>query len=115
MFSRNLIQLHVPAGATPKDGLSAGITMATALYSLATGRVVSADIAMTGELTLTDLVMPIGGLKEKILAARRAGIKKVILPEENRSDCEELPSHILKGIQLHFVSEFGQVIHLCFT
>lgn len=112
-FRRNFIHLHVPAGATPKDGPSAGITMALALYSLAVNRPVKAGFAMTGELTLTGLVMPIGGVKEKTLAARRAKIKKLIFPKNNRKDFEELPGHIQKGLQVHYVEHFTEVLDIC--
>jgi len=113
-FSNHLIHLHVPAGATPKDGPSAGITMACALYSLVTGDPPPADLAMTGELTLSGLVMPIGGVKEKVIAARRAGVKTLILPEENRSDYEDLDEQIRKGITAHFVRSFDEVRKICF-
>ncbi len=113
-FEDNLIHLHVPAGATPKDGPSAGITMATALYSMATHKPVRKKLAMTGELSLTGLVMPIGGLKEKTIAARRARVKTLIFPVENRKDFEELPDHIREGLDVHFVATFDDVIKLCF-
>ena len=113
-FNEHSIHLHVPAGATPKDGPSAGITMATALYSLVKNKSMKSGFAMTGELSLTGLIMPIGGLKEKTLAAKRAKIKKLIFPERNRSDYEELPDHIKKGIMPHFVSQFKDVLPLIF-
>jgi ATP-dependent Lon protease len=112
LFSENLIHLHVPAGATPKDGPSAGITMATSLYSLATGRLVKPDIAMTGELTLTGRVFPIGGLKEKLIAAKRAGLKEVIIPKMNVKDLEEIPAHVKKGLKIHPVEEMKEVIEI---
>ena len=112
LFAENLIHLHVPAGATPKDGPSAGITMATALYSLATGRLVKQLVAMTGELTLTGRVFPIGGLKEKMIAAKRAGIKEIIIPKLNVKDLSEIPAHVKKGITIHPVEEMVQVIEL---
>jgi ATP-dependent Lon protease len=108
------VHLHVPAGATKKDGPSAGISMATAIYSLATDQRVRQRIAMTGELTLTGRVMPIGGLKEKTIAARRSGIKTLIFPEENRKDYELLPEHIRKGLTPHFVRQFTEVVAICF-
>ncbi len=113
-FEENMVHLHVPAGATPKDGPSAGITMATSLYSLVTGKIVRKNLAMTGELSLTGLVLPIGGVKEKIIAAKRAGMKHVALPEENRKDFKEIPDYIHKGITLHFVREFSEVLKLAF-
>ena len=113
-FTHNVIHLHVPAGATPKDGPSAGITMASALYSLVMSRPPRRDLAMTGELTLSGLVMPIGGVKEKMIAARRAGVKTVILPAENRDDFEDLDHEITKGLDPHFVRTFDDVIAACF-
>ncbi len=113
-FNKNMIHLHVPAGATPKDGPSAGITMACSLYSVVTGQPVKANMAMTGELTLTGLVMPIGGVKEKMIASKRAKVKEVLLPKDNQEDFELLPEHIKEGITAHFVSNFDEVIKLCF-
>ncbi len=113
-FAKNFIHLHVPAGATPKDGPSAGITMATALYSLIHGNPVRRHLAMTGELTLTGLVMPIGGLKEKTIAARRAKVKHLIFPADNQKDFDELPEHIKKGLTPHFVRTFDDVVEICF-
>jgi ATP-dependent Lon protease len=113
-FGNHLIHLHVPAGATPKDGPSAGITMACALYSLVTGEPPLAGLAMTGELTLSGLVMPIGGVKEKVIAARRAEVKTLILPEENRADYEDLDEQICTGITAHFVRSFDEVRRICF-
>ncbi|MEW8508098.1 MAG: endopeptidase La [Candidatus Thiodiazotropha sp.] len=112
-FQNSFIHLHVPAGATPKDGPSAGITMAAALLSLARGKPVR-NIAMTGELTLTGQVFPVGGIREKVIAARRAGIRELILPEDNRGDFEEVPEHIRKGIKVHFASVFEDVARLLF-
>ncbi len=108
-FEKALIHLHVPAGATPKDGPSAGITMASALLSLALGQPVR-RLAMTGELTLTGEVFPIGGVREKLIAARRAGIKEILLPEDNRGEFEEVPEHVRKGLTIHFVSRFEEVV-----
>jgi ATP-dependent Lon protease len=113
-FATNFIHLHVPAGATPKDGPSAGITMACALYSLAIDKPMIASTAMTGELTLTGLVMPIGGVKEKVIAATRAKLKRVILPEDNREDYEMLPDHIREGVEAAFVKTFKDVQAICF-
>jgi len=113
-FADNLIHMHVPAGATPKDGPSAGITMACALHSLVEREPVIPNIAMTGELTLTGLVMPIGGVKEKTIAARRAGIKQLIFPVENKKDFEDLDEIITGGIKTHFVKTFDEVLPICF-
>ena len=104
------IHLHVPAGAQPKDGPSAGTAMTTALVSLLTGRPVRDDLAMTGEVTLRGKVLPIGGVKEKVLAAHRAGIRMIILPERNRSDLDELPEDLIRGMQFVFVDNVGQVL-----
>jgi len=112
-FEKAFIHLHVPAGATPKDGPSAGITIASALLSLARNRPVR-RIAMTGEITLTGEVFPIGGVREKLIAARRAGIKEIILPEDNRGEFEEVPEHVRKGLTIHFVSHFEHVVPLLF-
>jgi ATP-dependent Lon protease len=109
-FATHDIHIHVPAGATPKDGPSAGITMATALASLLTGRPVRADTAMTGEITLTGQVLPIGGLKEKALAAQRSGIKRVIAPAFNEQDVDEIPEHLRATIEFVFVAEIGEVL-----
>ena len=106
------IHIHVPSGATPKDGPSAGITMATALASILSGRPVKPQLAMTGEITLRGDVLPIGGLKEKLLAAYRAGIKTVILPKDNKKDMTEVPAEIKKGVKFKFVSEVGEVLRM---
>ncbi len=113
-FETHAVHLHVPAGATPKDGPSAGITMATALYSLLCQKPVRPHLAMTGELTLTGQVMPIGGVKEKTIAAKRAKIRDIIFPAANRKDFEELPDHIRKGLTPHFVRTFEDVIKIAF-
>ncbi len=113
-FDNHLVHLHVPAGATPKDGPSAGITMALALYALATGQSVRNDLAMTGELTLTGKVLPIGGVKEKVIAARRVGIKNIILPIDNRKDFDELPDYIKEGIDVHYANFFSDVLEVAF-
>lgn len=113
-FNKNTIHLHVPAGATPKDGPSAGITMACSLYSVVTGQPIKANMAMTGELTLTGMVMPIGGVKEKMIASKRAKVKEVLLPKDNQEDFELLPDHIKEGITAYFVSTFEEVKKLCF-
>jgi ATP-dependent Lon protease len=109
-FDNHQVHLHVPAGATPKDGPSAGITMALALFSLATGKPIREDVAMTGELTLTGKVLPIGGVKEKTIAARRVGITNLILPEDNRRDFEELQDHIKEGISVYYADYFDDVL-----
>jgi ATP-dependent Lon protease len=113
-FKEAFIHLHVPAGATPKDGPSAGITMASALLSLARSQPVR-NIAMTGELTLTGEVFPVGGIREKVIAARRSRIKEIVLPEDNRGDYEEVPEHIRKGMKVHFVRTFDDVVPLLFA
>jgi len=113
-FEKAFIHIHVPAGATPKDGPSAGITMASALLSLARNEPVR-RIAMTGEITLTGEVFPIGGVREKLIAARRAGIKEILLPEDNRGEYEEVPEHVRKGLKVHFVSRFQDVVPLLFA
>jgi ATP-dependent Lon protease len=113
-FEQHAVHLHVPAGATPKDGPSAGITMALALYSLATGKPVKDGLAMTGELTLTGRVLPIGGVKEKMLAAKRVGIQEILLPEENRRDYEELADHVKEGISVQFVDYFQDVLKIAY-
>ena len=104
------VHIHVPEGAIPKDGPSAGITMTTALVSAFTKRKVRARIAMTGEMTLRGKVLPIGGVKEKILAAKRAGITDLILCEDNRKDITAIPEKYLKGLKFHFVRDIQEVI-----
>jgi len=111
-FSKHDIHIHVPAGAIPKDGPSAGITMATALASLATGRPVRHDIAMTGEITLTGRVLPVGGIKEKVLAAKEAGIAEIILPAQNEKDLIEIPEHIRNALHFHFVENMDEVLEI---
>ena len=106
------LHIHVPAGAIPKDGPSAGITMTTALASLLTGRPVNSDMAMTGEITLRGKVMPIGGVKEKTLAARRAGVKTVILPKRNEKDLEDVPVKVREEMEFHFVENIDEVLDL---
>lgn len=109
-FEKTDIHIHVPAGAIPKDGPSAGVTIAAAIVSLLTGRLARHDIAMTGEITLRGKVMPIGGVKEKVLAARRAGIKSVILPEKNRNDLEDVPEDLRREMNFIFVETIDDVI-----
>jgi len=113
-FDEAFIHLHVPEGATPKDGPSAGVTMATALLSLASGRVINRPLAMTGELTLTGNVFPVGGIREKVIAARRVGITELILPMANKGDFEELPPHIRKGIKVHYAKHYRDVEKVVF-
>jgi ATP-dependent Lon protease len=106
------LHLHVPAGAIPKDGPSAGITMATSLASLLTGRPVRSHLAMTGEITLRGKVMPIGGVKEKVLAARRAGVTTVILPKRNEQDLEDVPANVRAELQFRFVETIDEALDL---
>ncbi|WCN10452.1 endopeptidase La [Marinomonas mediterranea] len=113
-FDKCLIHLHVPEGATPKDGPSAGITMATALMSLAKGQAVNRPLAMTGELTLTGQVLAVGGIREKIIAAKRSKVNEIILPEANRRDFEELPDSVKEGISVHFAERFADVEKIVF-
>jgi ATP-dependent Lon protease len=111
-YEKNDFHVHVPEGATPKDGPSAGIGMCTALVSVVTQIPVRADVAMTGEITLRGQVLPIGGLKEKLLAAHRGGIKHVIIPEENRKDLEDIPDNVLKKLTIHPVKTVEQVLNI---
>ena len=111
-FKEHDIHIHIPEGAVPKDGPSAGITMATAIFSAVTDRKVRADVAMTGEITLRGRVLPIGGLKEKLLAAKNAGIKTVIVPEENKSDVQEMDAEITKGLEILPVSHMDEVLKI---
>lgn len=114
-FEKNDIQIHIPEGAVPKDGPSAGITMATAVLSAITDKKIRADVAMTGEITLRGRVLPIGGLKEKILAAKMAGIKTILVPKKNTSDVEEIPQEITEGLKIVFVDTMEQVIEEAFA
>ncbi|MFJ4353616.1 endopeptidase La [Pseudomonas sp. NPDC089428] len=114
-FNEAFIHLHVPEGATPKDGPSAGITMACALLSLARDQAPKKGVAMTGELTLTGQVLPIGGVREKVIAARRQRIFELILPEPNRGDYEELPDYLRDGLTVHFAKRFADVAKVLFT
>jgi len=113
-FDKHFVHLHVPAGATPKDGPSAGVTMTTALLSMLTGRPVRRKLGMTGELTLTGRVLPIGGVKEKTIAARRAGLQVLVFPEANRKDYDELPDYLREGLEVHFAREYRDVYRVAF-
>lgn len=114
-FNNNNIHIHVPAGATPKDGPSAGITMASSLFSLATSQVIKSRLAMTGELTLSGRILPVGGIKEKVIAAKRAKLKEIILPKDNEKDLAEIPAYIKKGLKFHFVKEMDEAIKISFN
>ena len=114
-FDEHFVHLHVPAGATPKDGPSAGVTMATALISMITGKPVRKGMAMTGELTLTGRVLPIGGVKEKVIAARRIGCTSLIFPEGNRKGFEELPDYLKQGLEVHFATRYEDVHRAAFA
>jgi ATP-dependent Lon protease len=112
-FKNAELHVHVPSGAIPKDGPSAGVTMATALASVMTGRPVRGDIAMTGEITLSGRVLPIGGVKEKVLAARRAGIRDIIVPKQNAKNVnEDLTAEVRKDLTIHFASSIDEVLAL---
>ncbi len=114
-FQKYNIHIHVPEGATPKDGPSAGITMLTSLVSLFTQRKVKKSLAMTGEITLRGKVLPVGGIKEKILAAKRARIKEILLCEDNRQDVAEIKAEYLKGLTFHYVKDMSDVIDIAIT
>jgi ATP-dependent Lon protease len=109
-FDRRRIHVHVPAGAIPKDGPSAGVTMTTALVSLLTGRPVRPEVGMTGEITLQGKVLPIGGVKQKVLAAHRAGLTEVVLPARNEGDLEDVPEAIRAQMTSIFAAEIGEVL-----
>ena len=115
IFENYNIHIHVPEGATPKDGPSAGITIATSIASALTQRKVRKNTAMTGEITLRGKVLPVGGIKEKILAAKRAGITDIMLCEENRKDIEEIPEKYLKGVTFHYVKNVKDVWNFALT
>jgi ATP-dependent Lon protease len=104
------LHLHVPAGAVPKDGPSAGVTMVTALASLATGRAVRSDVGMTGEVTLNGRVLPIGGVKQKLLAAHRAGLRTIFLPARNGPDLDDVPANVLEQLDVRLVSDVAQIV-----
>jgi ATP-dependent Lon protease len=113
-FEKSQVHIHIPEGATPKDGPSAGITMVTSLLSLLMDTPVLDNLGMTGELTLTGRILPIGGVKEKMVAARRSGLKVLIFPKDNLRDYEELPDYIRKGLTMHFVEHYDEVFHIAF-
>ena len=115
VFDKYNVHIHVPEGATPKDGPSAGVTMLTSLVSLFTQRKVKKSIAMTGEITLRGKVLPVGGIKEKILAAKRAKIKEILLCKENEKDILEINQNYLKGLKFHYVSDMSEVINIALT
>ncbi|WP_166257813.1 endopeptidase La [Marinobacter salicampi] len=114
-FDKSFVHLHVPEGATPKDGPSAGVTMATALLSIARKEAPKQSVAMTGELTLTGQVLPVGGIREKVIAARRQKIGTLILPDANRGDYEELPDYLKEGLTVHFARQYSDVFQVCFS
>ena len=115
IFEQWNIHIHVPEGATPKDGPSAGITIATSIASALTQRKVRKNIAMTGEITLRGKVLPVGGIKEKILAAKRAGITDIMLCKDNKKDIEEIPAMYLKGLTFHYVENVQDVLAFALT
>jgi ATP-dependent Lon protease len=112
LFDRKDIHVHVPEGATPKDGPSAGVAMATSIISVLTGIPVRRDVAMTGEITLRGRVLPIGGLKEKLLAALRTGLKTVIIPSENEKDLADIPDNVKKGLEIVPVANMEEVLKI---
>jgi ATP-dependent Lon protease len=114
-FEKNDIHIHVPAGAIPKDGPSAGVTMLVALTSLLTNRPIRNDVAMTGEITLRGLVLPVGGIKEKVLAAARAGIRAIILPKKNEKDLEEIPERIRNQMEFKFIQRMDEAIDIALS
>ena len=113
-FKRNGLHIHVPSGAIPKDGPSAGITMATALASSYVGKPVRSDTAMTGEISLSGLVLPVGGIKEKVLAAHRAGIRRIILPKPNEKDLKDVPQEVRDDLTVIPVERIEEVLHSAF-
>ena len=115
LFERKTIHVHVPAGAIPKDGPSAGVTIMTALASLATRRPVQSEVAMTGEITLRGKVLPVGGIKEKVLAAHRTGIRSLILPSRNERDLEEVPEELRRQLSFLFVDDAEEVLRHALT
>ena len=114
-FMKEDIHIHVPSGAIPKDGPSAGVTIAVALFSLFTGRPARRDVAMTGELTLSGRILPVGGIKEKVLAARRAGVTTIILPEKNREHLDEVDKPLLENVQVRFAEDLDEILSVALT
>jgi ATP-dependent Lon protease len=112
IFEKKNIHIHVPEGAVPKDGPSAGVTMLAAIASAVTGKKIKPYLGMTGEITLRGQVLPVGGIKEKVLAAKRAGLKEIILCWQNEKDVEEINSEFIKGIEFHFVKNMKEVLEL---
>src|SRR5207249_1222330 len=112
VLANRRLHLHVPAGAVPKDGPSAGITMATALASLASGRPVRPEVGMTGELTLSGRVLPIGGVKQKLLAAHRAGLTEIMIPARNEPDLDDVPEEVRAGLTIHPLTDVADVLRL---
>ncbi len=114
-FPKSQVHLHIPEGATPKDGPSAGVTMVSALVSLFINKPIRKDLSMTGEITLTGKVLPVGGIKEKLIAARRSKVKYIIFPRENKRDYDELPEYLKKGIQVFFVEHYREILNIAFN
>jgi ATP-dependent Lon protease len=112
IFEKKIVHIHVPEGAVPKDGPSAGVTMMTAIASALTGKRVRPFVAMTGEITLRGQLLPVGGIKEKVLAAKRAGIKEIILCWQNEKDVKEIDPDFIKGLKFHYVKNMSQVLEL---
>ncbi|HNB53129.1 MAG TPA: magnesium chelatase domain-containing protein [Anaerolineales bacterium] len=113
-FEKTDLHLHVPSASQPKDGPSAGVTMVTALISLISGKVIRPDIGMTGEITLRGQVLPVGGIKEKVLAAHRLGLKTIILPARNQADLEELPDEVRNSLEFVFANTVDDILHVVF-
>ena len=113
-FSKKDIHVHVPEGATPKDGPSAGITMVSSMVSALSGKALKSGIAMTGEMTLRGKVLPVGGIKEKILAAKRAGVHTIVISEDNRKDIEDIPAIYIQGVDFHYVRNINEVLAFIF-
>jgi ATP-dependent Lon protease len=114
VFEKSDFHIHIPAGAIPKDGPSAGVTLACSLVSLLTGLPVESDLAMTGEITLRGKVLPVGGIKEKVIAAKSAGIRRVILPSKNEKDLEDVSAPVRDALKFRFVSEIDEVLDIAF-